>query len=247
MQKKIVRQSFNFKAYQNFFPLVICNFRRVQSTSLTFKCKFVRVKVRKQKSRCESFGMGIYLENCKLRNVNFVRDTSNACVSACIPLSRTIGAQITLCTSDHRGYVFIVGEPPMNRHCFLSRFVNWMINRAGEKEVGGEIRSHQVRWASLNSSCAVNVPKALLREWRPKDGRLRAPDIDREVRKAKKTKIKRGKTKSRLSYHPAFDTRDFRSTCLSADDVCTPGAPKLVSGRRFEKLAFLSSAFMNVR
>lgn len=55
--------------------------------------------------RCfESFGTEAYLENCEIQNVSSYA-IYPTCVSTHISLSRTIGAQIFLCTSDHRGYV----------------------------------------------------------------------------------------------------------------------------------------------
>lgn len=47
-------------------------------------------------------------------------------------------SNLSVCNSIIGDIVFIVDEPPMNRHYFLSRLVNWMINRA--KEQKGEDR-----------------------------------------------------------------------------------------------------------
>lgn len=71
-------------------------------------------------------------------------------------IARNQRPDLSMYIRSSSGYVFIVDEPP-NRHCFLSRLVNWMINRAGKKrmEVSGEIRSRRAGGASLNSSCAI--------------------------------------------------------------------------------------------
>jgi hypothetical protein len=106
-------------------------------------------------------------------------------------------------------YVHSIISPTIRVHrrwdagsTLLSSFVNWMINRVKRRR-GWEARfDRESRGGNLNSSCAVNVPKALLREVRRMVD-FGAPDIDREERQSEKNEDKERERRSQGSPVPS--------------------------------------------